>query len=137
MPNPQPQPKDDAALTPWKRDDHVGTLRAHAPMLEHSVEELAGQALERHGVSRDLPDAVVAAYGWASCQYELGLLVTQRLQEVEDMAQRDQLTYAEAMFRIANSQKFRNADARVSRLRKEVELWADALVALAPNDGLP
>jgi len=80
---------------------------------------------------------VVAAYGWASCQYELGLLVTQRLQEVEDMAQRDQLTYAEAMFRIANSQKFRNADARVSRLRKEVELWADALVALAPNDGLP
>ena len=128
--NPQPLAKDHDNLTPWKRDDHVGTLRANAPMLEHSVEELAGQALDRHGVSRDLPDAVVAAYGWAACQYELGLLVTQRLQEVEDMAQRDQLTYAEAMFRIANTTKFRHADSRVSKLRKEVELWAAALVAL-------
>jgi hypothetical protein len=129
--NPQPLPKDNDALSPWQREDHIGTLRAAAPMLKHSVEELAGQALERHGVSPELPDAVVAAYGWASCQYELGILVTQRLQEVEDMAQRDGITPAEAMFRVANTTKFRHADSRVSKLRKEVELWAAALVALA------
>lgn len=133
QPNPQPQPKDNDSIQPWARDGHVGHLRAKAPMPEHSVEELAGQILERQGVDPKMPDAVVAAYGWASCQYELGLLVTQRLKEVEDLAQADELTYAEAMFRIANQEKFKRADGRVSRLRKEIELWEKALEALAPD----
>lgn len=134
--NPQPQPKDNDSIQPWSRDDHIATLRADAPLIQHSVEELAGQILERHGVSDSVPDAVVAAYGWASCQYELGVLVMQRLQEVEDLARREDLTYPEAMFQVANSDKYRGADNRVSRLRKEVEKWEEALVALVPKDSL-
>lgn len=133
MNNPQPQPKDYDA---WSKDERAAIrhrLGADPPALKQSVEELAGSILERHGVSADLPDAVVSAYGWASCQHELGLLVTQRLQEVHDMAAREGLSYAEAMFRVANTTKFKNMDARVSKLRKEVALWEEALVALKPQ----
>ena len=130
----QPLPKDNDDLSPWARDDHVGQLRAKAPLLEHSVEELAGQILERTGVDASLPDAVVAAYGWAACQYELGLLVTQRLKEVERIAEAEDLTYGEAMFKVANSTRFKNTDGRVSRIRVEVEKWEAALEKLAPDD---
>lgn len=132
MNNPQPQPKDDAALQPPWTDDPRAAIRhrlgADPPLLTQSVEELAGNILERHGISADLPDAVVAAYGWAACQHELGLLVTQRLQEIQDLAVDESLSYAEAMFKVANSARFKGTDTRISKLRREIKDWEDALV---------
>jgi hypothetical protein len=130
----QPLPKDNDDIQPvWSRDDKAAVrhrLGADPPLLEQSVEQLAGEILERHGISPEMPDAVVAAYGWAACQYELGLLVTQRLQEVQDYATLHDIAYAEAMFQIAETTRFKNVDARVSRLRAEIGKWEDALMGL-------